>query len=69
MGGSDVTIKIWKRERRNSVQKEGRVPLHQKNTKALEEVSDGIILLLASAPSLGSGQLPNLVHSLVVPPT
>ena len=70
MGGGGVlnlTIYIWGREGRYSVEDEGRIPLDQQDPQPLEQVPDGFLLLLASAPGLSSGKFSQLFHCLLVP--
>ena len=59
-----ISVKFWKRERRDPVKEERGIPLDQQYPQPLEQVPDALVLLLASAPCLGLGQLPQLVHCL-----
>ena len=45
------------------------IPLDQQDTQPLEQVSDGLLLLLSCAPGLSPGYLLELLHRLLVPPS
>jgi hypothetical protein len=43
--------------------------VHQQDPQPLDQVPDGILLLLACTPGLGPGKFPELLHRLLVPAT
>ena len=51
---------FWKGEGWYSVEDEGCIPFDQQYPQPLEQVPDGLVLLLASGPRLGLGKLPEI---------
>ena len=67
MEGLKVTINVRQGKGGDSVEDEGCIPLDQHHPQPLEQVSDGVILLLARSPGLSPGQLLQLLSCLLVP--
>ena len=49
------------------IDKEGSIPLDQEDCQPLEEVPDGLVLILSRGPSLSPGQLLDLKDCLGMP--
>lgn len=61
------TIHLWQEEGRDPVEKEGCIALHKQDPKPLKEVAGHLVLIPASVPGHGPGNLPDLFYSQVVP--